>query len=49
MLRQPGHHVTGVGSIKSTFVIKTWVFPPSMLLQYHFTQFGAFQPISASA
>lgn len=38
------HHVTGVGSIQGASVIKTWVFPPSLMLQYHFTNFGAFQP-----
>jgi len=38
------HHVTGVGPIQGASVIKTWVFPPSLLLQYHFTNFGAFQP-----
>ncbi len=38
------HHVQGVGSIAGSSVIKTWVFPPSLMLQYHFTNFGAFQP-----
>ncbi|PPD46541.1 MAG: hypothetical protein CTY15_00485 [Methylocystis sp.] len=38
------HHVTGVGPIQGASVIKSWVFPPSLLLQYHFTNFGAFQP-----
>jgi outer membrane immunogenic protein len=38
------HHVTGVGPIQGASVIKTWVFPPSLMLQYHFTNFGAFQP-----
>jgi outer membrane protein W len=38
------HHVTGVGPLQGASVIKTWVFPPSLLLQYHFTNFGAFQP-----
>lgn len=38
------HHVTGVGPIQGASVIKTWVFPPSVMLQYHFTNFGAFQP-----
>ncbi|ARN80649.1 OmpW/AlkL family protein [Methylocystis bryophila] len=36
-------HIQGTGSIKSTFA-HTWVFPPSILLDYHFTQFGAWQP-----
>jgi outer membrane protein len=38
------HHVTGVGPIQGASVIKSWVFPPSLMLQYHFTNFGAFQP-----
>jgi outer membrane protein W len=38
------HHVTGVGPIQGASVIKTWVFPPSLMLQYHFTNFGAIQP-----
>jgi outer membrane protein len=38
------HHVTGVGPIQGASVIKSWVFPPSVMLQYHFTNFGAFQP-----
>jgi len=25
-------------------VARTWVFPPTVLAQYHFTNFGAFQP-----
>ncbi len=37
------HHIQGTGGIKSEFA-HTWVFPPSLLLQYHFTNFGAFQP-----
>jgi len=36
-------HIQGTGTIASTFA-HTWVFPPSLLLQYHFTNFGAFQP-----
>lgn len=37
------HHIQGTGTIKSTFA-HTWVFPPSLLVNYHFTNFGAFQP-----
>ncbi|MGA9601206.1 MAG: OmpW family outer membrane protein [Methylocystis sp.] len=37
------HHIQGTGSIQSTFA-HTWVFPPSLLLDYHFTNFGAWQP-----
>jgi outer membrane protein len=36
-------HIQGIGSIKSTFA-HTWVFPPSLLIDYHFTNFGAWQP-----
>jgi outer membrane immunogenic protein len=38
------HHVTGQGPLYAQSVIKSWVFPPSLLLQYHFTNFGALQP-----
>jgi len=38
------HHVQGIGVIGGSSVIKSWVFPPSLMLQYHFTNFGAFQP-----
>lgn len=38
------HHVQGVGVLAGASLAKTWVFPPSLLLQYHFTNFGAFQP-----
>jgi outer membrane protein W len=37
------HHIQGTGVIQSEFA-HTWVFPPSLLLQYHFTNWGAFQP-----
>jgi outer membrane immunogenic protein len=37
------HHIQGTGTISSDFA-RTWVFPPSLLAQYHFTNFGAFQP-----
>jgi outer membrane protein W len=38
------HHVQGTGTLFGASVAKTWVFPPSVMLQYHFTNFGAFQP-----
>lgn len=38
------HKVTGAGVLSGLDVAKTWVFPPTILLQYHFTNFGAFQP-----
>ncbi|MGD9656068.1 MAG: OmpW family outer membrane protein [Methylocystis sp.] len=37
------HHIQGTGTIASDFA-RTWVFPPSVMLQYHATNFGAFQP-----
>ena len=37
------HHIQGTGTIQSTFA-HTWVFPPTLLVDYHFTQFGAWQP-----
>ena len=36
-------HIQGTGTIQSEFA-HTWAFPPTLLLQYHFTNFGAFQP-----
>jgi outer membrane protein W len=36
-------HIQGTGSIQSTFA-HTWAFPPSLLVDYHFTNFGAWQP-----
>jgi outer membrane protein len=38
------HNVSGTGPLQGASVIKTWVFPPSLTLQYHVTDFGAFQP-----
>lgn len=38
------HHVQGTGTLAGSSIAHTWVFPPSLLLQYHFTNFGAFQP-----
>ncbi|PWB84515.1 MAG: OmpW family protein [Methylocystaceae bacterium] len=38
------HHVQGAGTLFGSSVARTWVFPPSLILQYHFTNFGAFQP-----
>jgi len=37
------HHIQGTGTIQSEFA-HAWLFPPSLLFQYHFTNFGAFQP-----
>ncbi len=38
------HHIQGTGTLAGASVAKTWLFPPSLMLQYHFTNFGAFQP-----
>lgn len=45
------HSIKPVGALingnlggNGTNVGNTWVFPPTVLLQYHFTNFGAFQP-----
>ncbi|MFV0279435.1 MAG: OmpW/AlkL family protein [Rhodoblastus sp.] len=38
------HKVTGTGALDGLNIGNTWVFPPTVLLQYHFTNFGAFQP-----
>jgi outer membrane protein W len=38
------HHVQGVGTLFGSSLARTWVFPPSLIFQYHFTNFGAFQP-----
>jgi outer membrane protein W len=36
--------VTGTGVLAGSTLAKTFVFPPTLLLQYHFTNWGAFQP-----
>ena len=38
------HKVNGKGLLNGLNIGKTWVFPPTIMLQYHFTNFGAFQP-----
>ena len=38
------HSVSGTGWLQGLNVGSTWVFPPTVMLQYHFTNFGAFQP-----
>jgi outer membrane immunogenic protein len=37
------HHIQGTGTISSDFA-RAWLFPPSIMAQYHVTNFGAFQP-----
>jgi outer membrane protein len=38
------HHIQGINTLGGGDLGRTWVFPPSVMLQYHFTNFGAFQP-----
>lgn len=40
------HHVTGTGvaATDGLDVGKAWLLPPTLTLQYHFTNFGAFKP-----
>lgn len=40
------HHVTGTGvpATNGLDVGKSWLLPPTLTLQYHFTEMGAFKP-----
>jgi outer membrane protein len=38
------HRVTGTDAIAGLDVGKAWLLPPTLTLQYHFTNFGAFKP-----
>lgn len=38
------HHITGTGALAGLDVGRTWLLPPTLTFQYHFTDFGAFQP-----
>ena len=38
------HWITGTGTLNNIDVGHAWLLPPTLLLQYHFTQFGAFKP-----
>jgi len=38
------HSISGTGALAGLPVGKTTVLPPTLTFQYHFTQFGAFQP-----
>jgi outer membrane protein len=39
------HDIDGAGSLSGLGKIgKVWLLPPTLTLQYHFTDFGAFQP-----
>lgn len=38
------HSVTGAGTINGVPVGKAWLLPPTLTLQYHFTDLGGFKP-----
>ncbi len=38
------HHITGTGTLANLDVGNAWLLPPTLMLQYHVTQLGAFQP-----
>ncbi|MGP9812485.1 OmpW/AlkL family protein [Rhodopseudomonas sp. NSM] len=38
------HSVSGTGTLTGVDVGKSWLLPPTLTLQYHFTEFGAFKP-----
>lgn len=38
------HHITGTGTLDGLDIGKASLLPPTLTLQYHFTDFGAFKP-----
>lgn len=38
------HDITGTGTLAGLNVGSAWLLPPTLTFQYHFTNFGAFQP-----
>lgn len=38
------HTIKGKGTLAGTQIGRTWLLPPTLTLQYHFTDFGAFKP-----
>lgn len=38
------HSITGTGSLNNLNIGSSWLLPPTLTLQYHFTDFGAFKP-----
>jgi outer membrane protein len=38
------HTIGGTGSLSPLPIGKTWLLPPTLTFQYHFTDFGAFKP-----
>jgi outer membrane protein len=38
------HQITGTGTLAGLDIGRSWLLPPTLTLQYHFTDFGAFKP-----
>lgn len=38
------HNVKGAGSLADARIGSAWLLPPTLMLQYHFTDLGAFKP-----
>nr|WP_229167782.1 MULTISPECIES: OmpW family protein [Bradyrhizobium] len=38
------HHISGTGTLNGLDIGKVWLLPPTLTLQYHFTDFGPFKP-----
>ncbi|WP_375778993.1 OmpW family protein [Bradyrhizobium sp. ma5] len=38
------HHITGNGTLNELDIGKAWLLPPTLTLQYHFTDFGRLKP-----
>ena len=38
------HNITGTGQLAGLNIGKSWLLPPTLLAQYHFTDFGRFKP-----
>jgi outer membrane protein len=38
------HNITGTGALSNLNVGSSWLLPPTLLAQYHFTDFGRFKP-----
>ena len=38
------HNINGTGQLAGLYVGKSWLLPPTLMAQYHFTDFGHFKP-----
>ncbi|WP_259234865.1 OmpW/AlkL family protein [Bradyrhizobium elkanii] len=38
------HHISGTGKLNGLDIGKAWLLPPTLTLQYHFTDFGPLKP-----